>query len=304
MDVSYKRFLGKYNVDDSPDMSFIRLTQGKGATFLSQADNIDIDKYGRLSRRPGGVKKLSGRFRSVWANSEIVLAVADGNLVRIFPTNGFQKVVLKSNVGDFDMSYVTAGRLVYYTNDVVVGYIDNGVAYDLPTSTFEYKRNMPTGHLLEYYNGRLYVAKGSGSQHLVIYSDPANLNVYDARSDRSFFILNSKATMMKAVSDGLWMSDGNSTFFLQGGSPSEMVKNNMANYGALYGSAYSEEGVHVNGEFYSKAVVFDTVKGLCVGGSGGRFVNLTKGVYLSPSAQAGAGAIVRGNINKYLVIRR
>mgnify|MGYP001572645216 FL=1 len=213
-DITYNKFAGLYNKDIFPDMRGLAEKIGRGSIYLSEATNIDINDEYKPYRRSCFTLKLSGSFKSVWSNDSIILAVDNGNLVRVIPDTTYTKTVLKVNVGNYSMDYTEVGSMVYYTNDSIIGYIQNYTSYGLPEPTHTYKRKMPPGHIIDSYRGRLYVAV----DNLIIYSDPSNYNHYDDRSDKSFYQFSQKLTMMRSVSDGIWVSDGNIIIFLSGNS--------------------------------------------------------------------------------------
>ena len=297
-EVNYTKFLGLYNKDLFPPLESIR----PNGILLSEAKNVDINDAFKPQRRDGFSLKLSGSYRSLWANNSIILAVDSGNLIRIIPGDTYTKQILRANVGDYNMDFVEVGysEYVYYSNGVVIGYIKNFISNELPVATITYKKVMPPGHLIELFRGRLYVVVGN----LVIYSDGANYNHYDIREDKSFFQFSDRLTMFRSVLDGIWVSDGRIIMFLDGLSPLKMVRKTVADYGAVEGSAVKISGKTVGGVFYDNAVIFRAIrgKGICIGSNSGQFVNLTEDRIITEDAQIGTAIIREGEINQYLSI--
>lgn len=307
IDINYLRFAGLYNKDDFPDIKRLRSSLGLGAIYFSQADNVNINDAFKPERRDGFDLKDSGSYKSLWANDSIILAVNNGNLVRIIPDNSytiFTKQILKNGVGNYEMDYTEAGysKYIYFTNDAVIGYIENFIAYNLPTPTFTYKRVLPSGHIVEFYRGRIYIAV----DNLVIYSDGVNFNHYDEREDMSFFKFSNKITMFRSVTDGIWVSDGKTIMFFNGLSPFKMTRQVVAGYGAIEGTAIKVKGKVINNVFYDNAVMFKAKDGhgICVGGNSGQFINLTDDRIITEDADIGTAIIRKGAIDQYIAITR
>jgi len=299
--VTYDKFAGLYNKDIFPDIKALEQITGRGSTYLSDAINVDINDEYKPYRRNGFTLKLSGSYRSIWSNNYIILAVNNNNLVKIIPGDTYTKTVLKANVGNYDMNYTEIGDMIYLTNDVMIGYIQDNTFNDLPEPVYTYKSKMPPGHIIDSYRGRLYVA----INNLIIYSDPANYNHYDNRVDKSFFQFKNRLTMMTSVADGIWISDGDRIMFLNGNSPNKMTLNVIAGYGAIYGTATKIKGKFINGVFYDNAVMFRSNKGICIGSNGGKFINLTEDRIILDSANIGSGiAITEGEIKRYICITK
>ena len=86
---------------------------------------------------------------------------------------------------------------------------------------------MVPGHLIEYFNGRLYVAR----DNQIWFSDPMALMRTDKR--RNFKQLPSRVTLLSAVEDGIYVSDLERTYFMGGGDPGEVALIDKADYPAI-----------------------------------------------------------------------
>lgn len=292
------KLLGINNRSDSvrahPSSDF----KDQGAVFLTQGSNIDLDADFMPHRRDGFTLKLSGSYKSVWSNNDIMLAVLNGNLVRLDVDNAGAVTLLSTlvvGVGDLDMEYETIDKKAFYTNGVVIGYVEDGVANTLIVPTVQYKRAMPPGQLMTYYKNRLYIAR----DNIIIASDATAVQRYDQRNDAIVF--HGKVTMLKAVDDGLFISDNKYTFFYQG-TYGKFTEKKLADYSAVIGTAKTAKGIIVGGDFYDSVVLWKSEKGICVGGNGGKFTNLTEANNNVVTARKGAGLIRRGAINQYLAM--
>lgn len=286
--LEFGSFTGINNIDNA-----LRLEPNE----LSSALNIDLDNDGFSTRRDGVVSKvsLSGNIHSLWSDERICLYVDDGVLKRLFPD--YSVSTLRSNVGDYAMSYTYAPNspdktedTIYYTNTNVIGYINaqgvNNTFVD-PGITF---RTAPTpAQHITYYNTRLYF----GDNQTIWYSDALGLGRINKRHNN--IPLSDEITMMETVDDGIWVSTGDQygrIFFLAGNTPQEFTEITKADYGVIQGSVVK---IRDAGSIFSDigitgtAVIFATRHGICVGGNGGRFINLTYTKYKLTDNRFGAG---------------
>lgn len=284
---SFKSFSGINNLDDH-----IRVPPRDGSVSLSTALNVDIDKTGKTSRRDGKEKKATGDFRSIWSNGSMILTVKDGNLVSINP-NTFGEAVLKLNVGTERMSYAEIGSKVYFSNGTVIGYVEEGQAYNLLEPTVEFKRIMPPGTLVAF-KGHLLSSKGN----LLYFSDAASYDRYDGRKGVVQF--KGDVTMMAPVNDGLFVSDDAGTYFMRGSNPEKWIKERVADYGAK-SHAVKIPGMTLGDYAVQSPVMWISRKGFCVGGDNGFFRNLTEKKYGLPDVRECSGAyITRDGLNQFI----
>lgn len=284
--LDFRNFTGINNVKDKFSLHL---------NELSEATNVDLDDAGVVVRREGQVKKQSGEFKSVFATDYMLIAVKDGDLVRV-SDDLTSSTVLRADVGDMKMSYVEVNDNVYYTNGQAIGYIENLESKEFTAPDTEGRIRTPAGHLIEYFHGRLYVAKGN----IVYYTDP--MNFAQVRKRKGFIQLDKYITLMKAVDGGMFISDGNIKF-LSGSSPENFVVHIMANYNAIKGEII--DGSFLGGEtpIAGKVLYMLTEKGFCVGLSDGQFFNLTKDRYTNITATGASGVhrVVNG-ISQFVTI--
>jgi hypothetical protein len=255
---------------------------------LVYANNIDISNAGKPSSRDGYIKKFtpSGSVHSMWGDDKMCFFVEDGTLYRLL--EDYTASALRANVGNYPMSFCEVNDNYYYTNPGVIGRISQGINFNFAVPTDEFRHAMPPGQHIEYYNGRLYVARNE----TMWYSDVNYLEQTDRRFNHQKF--ENEITMMNAVSDGIWLCVGDihrkATYFMQGGTREDMALRAFANYGCLEGSDVKiEDGQKVGEGLTGQVVMWTSDQGICIGAAGGRFINVTDGKYNVSSRRFAAG---------------
>lgn len=115
--VSLKKFSGLNNVFFPED------TDSK---YLKEAVNIDIDKEGKIHKRKGYQRKLTGNFHSLWSNETNCYAVKDENLISILPNYSY--TTIDTGYSTDRLSYETTGdNRVYFTSISKTGIIENNI---------------------------------------------------------------------------------------------------------------------------------------------------------------------------------
>ena len=215
-------FRGKNNVADPA-----RILPSEGTSFLTECRDADIDDELMVHRRAGfGAPCVSGSgIHSLWSNGNICLFVQGPDLKRLNPD--YTTTTVLPGVGPARMVYVEVAGTVYLTNGTVIGYVREGAFTTITDPGQTYKTPMIPGHLIEYFNGRLYVARDNE----IWFSDPMALIRTDKR--RNFKQLPSRVTLLSAVDDGIYVSDLERTYFMGGGEPGEAVLAEKANYPAI-----------------------------------------------------------------------
>lgn len=299
----YKKFLGTANIDEAVRTLREGVT-GKRGTFFTTAENAYIDDGNLVHSRPGYTSLFSGDYHSLWSDkiNDIVLAVKDGNLMRLIPGTA-SEAVIHAGVGSTPMSYAVYGATIYYTNGTVIGAIEDYTARALRTPTFTYKRTMPAGYLIEVYRGRLFLAKKVGDYNLVIYSDPADPESYDERNDKSFFSFPEPLTMLHSVNDGLYLSSNNTKFY-NGASPEKMTRLDISDYPAFAGSAQKAQNVKYGDLFFKTAVYWTSRDGVFCGGDDAFYVNLIGSRWRPTITGSGCSLLTQGDTDQYLSIMK
>ncbi len=281
--IDFTKFRGIKNIGDATQTP---------APFLRSAVNVDIDNDGIISRRDGRTAAaVAGNFHSMrdFLNHTLTLAVQDTNLVIIDPD--YSVTVVRSGLtAGLRMEYVEVNNQVYYTNGQVYGFVENRRNGSLSTLTKLLSSYMPAGHMIEYYEGRMYVARGG----VIIPSEPYDFNRTIQRKD--FIMFPGRISLMKAVDDGLYVGYGSGTGFIAGRKPKEFVFKPLTSYDAVPYTGVSVDAELVSGDqpLSGKAVLWESTKGPCLGLNGGVFFNLALNTYSPPDGYEGV-SIYRKN---------
>jgi hypothetical protein len=216
-----KGFRGKNNLADPA-----RILPSGGASFLAECRDVDIDDEFMIHRRGGFGSPIfpGGGIHSLWSNGEVCLFVQGGDLKRL--NRDYSALTVLPGSGPGRMVYVEVAGKVYLTNGTVIGYLQGGNFQFFPDPKQPYKSPMVPGHLIEYFNGRLYVARDNE----IWFSDPMALMRTDRR--RNFKQLPSRIALMSAVDDGIYVSDLERTYFMGGGDLGEAALIDKADYPA------------------------------------------------------------------------
>ena len=292
--LSIRAFLGKNNYSDST-----RVLATKDKAYLTECLNVDIDDDLMVHRRAGygSAIYIGTKIHSLWANGDIGLFVDNGNLMMIDSDGSFP--LIKENVGDAPFSYVYVPPFIYLTNGHIIGYIKDKTYYDfeIPDDA-TYKKIMPAGHLIEWFNGRLLVARDT----TIYYSDAVFPGIMDER--KNFIMFGSRITMLAAVETGVWVSEKNNrTYFLAGSDIKDSILLLKENSGAIEGTAVKTNSQNVdNLRAQGTVVIWTSPNGVFIGSNEGFLLNATKGVYVPQSATSGCAVLRKnGNYNQYLV---
>jgi len=291
-----KAFRGIKNVGD-----WVRMPPKNGMAYLTEGVNLDIDNDLMPHRRDGYGAKIYGgsRIHSFWSDGEKGLFVQDQDLREL--TKYFTSVILHEDVGDSRMNYTKIKKEIVYTNGSVIAYLDDeGFPRTFPTPTQTFKTAMKAGHLIEYFGGRLYVARGDQ----VWFSDPMAWRQTDER--KNFKQFRGYVNLLRKVKDGLFISDSEATYFMGGLNPQDSNLVKKANYPAILGTDAVIDGNFVGqGDTQGIVVIWLSKFGFCVGADGGQFSNATPDFYQARITHPGA-AIVRKNNGyfQYLVSQK
>jgi len=261
-----KGFRGKNNLADPA-----RLLPSGGTSFLAECRDADIDDEFMIHRRGGfGAPVFSGGgIHSLWSNGDICLFVQGADLKRLNPD--YTATTILPVMGSGRMVYVDVAGTVFLTNGTIIGYLRDYTFQFFPEPQQPYKTPMVSGHMMEYFNGRLYVARDNE----IWFSDPVALMRTDRR--RNFKQLPSRITLMSAVDDGIYVSDLERTYFMGGGDPGEAVLIDKANYPAISHTEQKIDAPRIGGLGLSgSAVLWASGMGICLGVTGGQFKNLTE----------------------------
>ena len=235
----FSKFRGINNVDDPIRLFDVDQVEAAGSTSLVTATDVDISATNMISQRDGYTQRATGNIHSMWASGDTCLFVEGSELKQL--NADYSKTVIMSVSAGVKMSYVDMNGVIILTNNQVIGYLSNGVFNDFATPT-KYAKIVPSpGHMLELFNGRLLIAQGSK----IAFTDTGAINQYDPR--KNFHQLSGIITMMKTVSDGVYLSDGKKTYFANGRDFATATLDEVSDYPATPGTATIIDGGLVGG---------------------------------------------------------
>jgi hypothetical protein len=280
--LDFSNFHGIDNVND-PD----RIEHGnpgyknEGETYFREATNVDITNDSILKRAKGTDLLLAGNYHSFWSvkDGSFGFGMNNGSLVKL-TINPVTKVISSATLRTgFDpnarMQYVETDDRVFMTNGTWIGYFQDNSVNNLPDPDQTFKTVMPAGHLIEFYHNTLFVAFNS----LVIHSDAVAWHRTDLR--KNIVPFTSRIRMIQAVDTGLFVSDSESIWYLDGANASEFVLSRKLT-SPVYENAFSKvpsEFVGLEG-LHGDNVVMATDSGIYIGSAGGSFIDMTKGHYV------------------------
>ena len=268
----------------------IKFDPESGISELAVAVDIDIDSSGRISRRKGYERVLSGAGHSLFPYNNICFVVVDSSLTILY-LDFSTKTLLQ--VTDSRMSYCAVGTRVYFANGYEKGYIENEVVYPWEKGTYVGRDTTkelydpPIGQLLEVWNGRMFVAQ----EDALWYSERFNYHAF--AFGENYVSFPGRLRMVRAVKDGLFVSTEKETYFLGGMTPTSFAQLKVADYPAILGTDILVDGRKLRGgEIVDRVVMWTSTEGICIGGPGGMFENLTERKLVYPSANVGAGVCI------------
>ena len=287
------RWKGFAGLDNRTDAHDVQGPARDSLAYLSRARNVDINVRNKPQRRPGQTLRITGSCHSIYAQDDLCVMVSGSILYRVWPD--WTVTALRSGIGDNAMSYAYANNTIYYTNEIVIGYVDEDGAHEFTAPSMDFKVAPFAGKCIEHSNGRLYIAKGK----VLWFTDALSFNRIDMR--KNFKQLPTDITMVKAVDDGMYLSDEENTYFMQGGSPT-VAKLTVVESATKQGAAIVVKGQDIKKDMQGSVLLFVTENGLCLGTSKGEVVNLTKEHYKLPSVKKGAAILQSAaEVNKVIM---
>lgn len=252
--------------------------------FLSVGINVDIDDEKRVMRRLGQTQILPGNAHSLWSNGKVCLFVDSGSLKSMNPD--WSQTVLLSGLSNAGMVYADDGvGKVYFSNNEIVGYVEGGIGYAFPEPEQTFKKRMIGGHLLEYFNSRLYAARGD----LMVFSDAVAPMRYDPRKNFKQFpgFIKMMSAVSDGVSDGMYISSGDLVYFMAGGDPQGASLIKVTDSPAILYSAIKVEGENVGKGLLGTVALWLSEDGVFIGAPGGECRLLNK-YYSAEGLETGA----------------
>jgi hypothetical protein len=196
------------------------------------------------------------------------------------PTVRYTVIYLTTSGGE-----VLYQAMVLENGDTEATYAGSGIEFKTVLST-QFLSPPPPGHMLQYFNGRIYIAAGP----VVWYTEPYAYGLINLATN--FMIFDSRVTVFAPVTDGIWVATQKKTQYLAGKDPVEGFKPlDKADHGALEGSQQLTTDIGRGGEDV-RLWVWAAEDGICYGGEQGLFRNLTESKYTIPGTPARSASII------------
>jgi hypothetical protein len=291
-------FRGAFGLNNTVESTRLAFDEKTSMGELATAYNVDVDSRGRVSRRPGWNKVASFYGSDMFCEGGDCLFVGGTSLYQLLPD--YTRKGLRSGLTpNARLSCAQAPDRIFYTNGFENGYVRQGASwvwqvgeYVGPDTSRTFS-NPPIGQLVEFYAGRTFVAKG---RHL-LWSEGFNWGAFDLA--RNFLSYGTDITMVKAVNDGLFLSDQTTTYFIGGRNPKEFEQIVVAPYSAIPYTVARVQQAYVTDKKRGKVIIWATNMGLCAGSDGGQFENATLGKLTYPTCSEGTAAALA---DKYIVL--
>jgi hypothetical protein len=294
---SMRKFSGLNNVDDATRL-VPTIDAHEYVYPLTQANNVEIDNTFGLSSRIGftvvaGTAGTAGiDNHSLWSDGKTCLYVDGASFYEM--TSLYNQISLRSDLTRrARMSYASFNDRIYYTNGYQIGYVKSSINNHLPAPNREFKEPLPAGQLIEYFMGCLYIAK----DNILYFSDPL-CDYYDIRT--GYRIFKDNITMLRAVDDGLYVSDSR-IWFVKGRGAEDFNRDEVYPSPAIQYTDLRVIGKYIDDQLSGNVAMWTSENGICLGNNSGIVVNLTESRYTFTAKSKGA-AVIRevGNVRHYV----
>lgn len=278
-------FIGMNNVTDP---AYLDITKGECELLV----NVDPNNKGGFVTRKGYTQVSPIATHSGWGNGIDAYYVSEAILYHFDGTTSTAITVLNS---DSRVVFEQVNDVVAFWSVTDKGILRGRTLIPQEAPTGEFKIPSPYGHMVTYFNGRLYIANGS-DLYCTDAFDPS-LNKCDERR-YLVFSLDSAITLLAFVDDGIYVGSSKEIAFLNGTDPygSGFKVERVSNYGAIPHTAVKTTGSYVPAsQLNGSVVIFTSEHGICVGGNSGNLVNLSLNVFSLPKAEGGCAVLREQN---------
>jgi hypothetical protein len=285
------------------DPARLRYDPQSGVQELAVAYNIDIDDTGRISRRKGYTQRSATAAHSLFAHKDLCFFVSGSMLYMLH--SDYSTTALMAVTADARMSYAPVNKQVFFVNGFEKGIFEDGSisAWELP-STFVGPNTTrtfigpPTGSIVQYYRGRVYVVQAN----FVFYSEPYDFGRFDPA--RNFLPFEHDIVLFRAVTDGFWIGTKMGMEFVAGSKPEDFQRNSVTDVPPVQYTdvpfsgrlELTEAGIPmIDLSSADTSLMWLSAAGICYGGASGNFYNLTRAKLAElPAGRTGAGTIIDG----------
>jgi hypothetical protein len=288
-------FRGSTGLNTVDDPTRIDYSSKSGTSDLAVAVNVTLSPSGRINRRTGKTLKISLDSHSLFCDGGEGIFIHDSKLY-LLEIDFSYRLLCTLSTNNW-MAYTQIEDRIYYTNNIDLGYIENGIrcawekttAYVGPTTQRIFTGPFAGNHLA-YHGGRAYIAKDG----IMWWSEYGALQWYDMA--RNFVQYGTCIRMIKPVSDGLYVSTEKEIYFLAGLVPHEFEQRQVCTFPALEWSDaidYVDGSDVSNLEIAGLCALWSTTEGAMLGCPGGVVVNLNKKKVVYPNGTKGR-SLLRG----------
>lgn len=297
-------FRGTTGLNTVVDPQRLKYDKKTGVQELAVAINIDVDDTGRISRRKGCTSRLSIPVHSLWSDGSVCLFVTGTSLCSLDSSlRGY--TVLATVMAGARVSYCPVNGAVYWVNGFERGYVQDNSnhAWNAPASAYmpdTTRRYLspPTGTIVAYYRGRIYVVQGS----VAWYSAAFGYSLFEL--GRAYLPFPEPVLMFRPVENGIWVGTEKATWFLAGDTPEAFSLVKAAAEKPIEGTDVSFHGrltTDISGtpivqdDSKELAAMWLTGRGVCYGGGSGDLYFLSEDKLASlPTGITGSGLISAG----------
>jgi hypothetical protein len=275
----FKQFFGVNNVKESFELDDDELSVGK---------DLYIDNGKRLVCRDGFRNILSGNFKNIYSdnNGRYGININNGNLISFY--QNMMGYVELGKVGITPMSFVEINDITACTNYSFIGYIEKNTLYTFSVPDDIFKFPIPAGQLIEYFMGSIYIAR----DNVLWESDVIQYRYGSIDKRGNGRQTPTRITMLKAVDDGLWVSDMNKIYWLPGKELKEFPRLSTVEYPAIYGMFKEIDGNKLADPVDGKVYIIGTKRGFAIIGNKGYFKNITEAYYQMPNGNQGSILVI------------
>lgn len=316
-------FGGMNNADDPASIGRPDTTarvRDRAYTQCADIVNCDIDDNLVATRREGGTLLISAQITSAWSgDAGALLITGEHNHLHTY-VGGMLTVLGNSPALQPDVEFCQVNDIVVFSDGITMGYIESNIPYIItaPSETTDildletwvkltapnnvepnleidaFKLATLAGKCLEFYNGAIYLA----IDNFVYCTKTFNIQSMDRRySVVAGFKGN--VTMIKAVSDGLFIGTTEGVYFLNGAGVKGsgpgvegFTQKRVLPFGTIKGSDITAPANKVKLLKAEKlAAVWTTPDGIYAGADGGRVVNLSDQQMLIPAGDRAASML-------------
>jgi hypothetical protein len=230
------------NYDDVSEVDVLR-RYNVAFTYVQKVSGVDVDESG-LSP----VTSVTGSDAGVMLVSGLSHTITDSRISHI-------------------RIYVTSAMGTEFFAQVDVPFGENSAFVSAPFGrgkklSTQHLAPMPVGQLIEYYNGRMYVASGN----ILYYSEPLRYGYY--HTAHGFLMFEDRITLLRAADNGLFIS-ADQTYFMEGTPEKDKLSRTVVlPYRAIEGASCVVPN--------TKDVMWLSERGMVVGGADGKVTNVTE----------------------------